>query len=95
MQRVIFLIFIGFFLLPCTVLAQNSNDDCKKQLEYAEELFAILQEQHQHITLPRAEADQRVLIALQRQVGKLQARIQELEKQKEVILLEKKHDKDL
>ena len=89
MRRVKFLVFIGFFLLPCIVLAQNNTDDCKKQLEYTEELFAILQEQHTSITLPRAEADQRVLIALQRQVDKLQARIQELEKKKNFVVPEK------
>ena len=53
--------------------------NCEERLSVLQEEYAILQDQHAVITIPRAEADQRMLIKLRRDLEWAQQRLKVLE----------------
>lgn len=71
----LFILLVGHF---SSVFAQESIT-CEQRLEVVREELTILQDQHAMITIPRAEADQRMLISLRRQLEKVQQSVRELE----------------
>lgn len=79
-RRTAVLVCIVLLASPGLFAQERPQESCEQRLATLEETFAILQDQHALITLPRAEADQRMLIGLRRQLEQAQARIRELEK---------------
>jgi len=74
------LVFSGLFILSHGLAAQE-RVSCEEQLARTTEELQILQDQHALITIPRAEADQRMLISLRRQLEQAQAQMRKLEQE--------------
>ena len=75
MQRFLLLI-CGLFLCSGVAFAQDS---CPQDLARAKEDLAILQDLHGLITVPRAEADQRTLILIQRKYVEMEKQLRQTE----------------
>ena len=84
-----FLVWVCLFLagsfVPILSFAQPQQaQNCEEHLRVLQEDYAILQDQHAMITIPRLEADQRTLIKLRRDLERAQHRIKMLENDKVV-----------
>ena len=82
MQFCVYILLIAL-CIPVLALAQPSQN-CEERLTVLQEDYAILQDQHAMITIPRAESDQRALIKLRRDLERAQHRIKVLEAERSV-----------
>lgn len=78
-----FLCIIGLY---STLFGQESSAQksatCEQELKDVREQLVILQDQHSMITIPRAESDQRSIIALRRQLEQANMKIKQYDEQK-------------